>query len=74
MAYEYPTGRDVLRLERMGHRWAVAFKGRHRAAWISADAAAKAAARRETGLPTWDRSWQDVSDDLLDWRPLGDSL
>jgi hypothetical protein len=74
MAYEYPTACGVLRLQRLGRRWAVQFEGSRRVAWPTAEAAAKAVARGETGLPAWDAAWQDVSDDLLDWRPIGDSL
>jgi hypothetical protein len=74
MAYEYPTACGVLRLQKLGRHWAVQFEGSRRVAWPTAEAAAKAVARRETGLPTWDAAWQDVSDDLLDWRPIGDSL
>jgi hypothetical protein len=74
MAYEYPTPKGVLRLLRVQRRWAVQFRGRRSGEWHSPDAAAIAAARHQTGLPTWDRHGADVSDDLLDWRPLGDSL
>jgi hypothetical protein len=75
MAYEYPTAIGVLRLLRMRQRWMVEFKGRRSGQWPSPDAAAKAVARRKSGLTEWDRKWSDdVSDNLLDWRPLDDSL
>jgi hypothetical protein len=74
MAYEYPTSVGILRLLRVQRRWAVQFGGRRSGEWHSPDAAAIAAARHETGLSAWDRQRHDVSDDLLDWRPLGESL
>jgi hypothetical protein len=74
MAYEYPTMQGVLRLRRIRMGWAAEFKGREFGAWRSPDAAAIALARHRSGLAEWDRERSDVSDDLLDWRPLGDSL
>jgi len=74
MAFEYSTSAGVLRLLRIQRRWAVQFNGRRSGEWHSPDAAATAAARHETGLLAWDRQRSDVSDDLLDWRPLGESL
>jgi hypothetical protein len=74
MAYEYPTVTGVLCLQRIRDRWIVRFKGREIGAWHSPEAAASAIARHESGLAQWDRQRFEVSDDLLDWRPLGDSL
>jgi hypothetical protein len=74
MAYEYSTSAGVLRLLRVQRRWEVQFQGRRSGEWHSPDAAAQAVARHETGLLTWDRRASDASDDLLDWRPLGESL
>ena len=74
MPYEYATAVGVMRLFRTRQRWAVELNGFRRAKWSSADAAARAVARHKTGLPEVDRSTPDVPDDLLDWRPLGDSL
>jgi len=74
MAYEYPTAAGVLRLLRIQRRWALQFHGRQLGQWRSPDAAAIAAARHQSGLSEWDRGRSDVSDDLLDWRPLGESL
>jgi hypothetical protein len=31
-------------------------------------------ARHRSGLADWDRRRIEAPDDLLDWRPLGDSL
>jgi hypothetical protein len=74
MAFEYPTGSSCLRLARRNRRWAVQFNGRRNGQWHSAEAAATAVARHETGLAEWDRALFDAPDDLLKWRPLGDSL
>jgi hypothetical protein len=74
MAYEYPTGTSVLRLTRKRRYWAVQFNGRQIGRWQSPQAAAVAVARHESGLSEWDRGRFFVPDDLLKWRPLGDSL
>ena len=74
MAFEYPTDTHVLRLIRIGRGWAVHFRGRQHGQWRSPEAAAIAAARHRSGLAEWDRTSAEVSDDLLDWRPIGDSL
>jgi len=74
MAYEYPTPAGVLRLFRVQRHWAVQFKGHRSGDWQSPDAAAVAVARHRSGLAEWDGQRSDVSDDLLDWRPLGESL
>jgi hypothetical protein len=71
MAYE---AKGVLRLLRIQRRWALQFNGRRLGRWRSPDAAASAAARHQSGLAEWDRHRLEVSSDLLDWRPLGDSL
>lgn len=74
MGYEFPTSTGVLRLFRLRRRWIIEFRGRRGGAWRSAEAAAVAAARHQSGLPEWDTTQSEVSDDLLDWRPLGDSV
>jgi hypothetical protein len=74
MAYEYPTGGGVLRLVKAGCQWAIEFNGRRRGQWPSPNDAVQAAVRHSTGLDEWDRTRLSVSDDLLRWRPLGDSL
>jgi hypothetical protein len=74
MAYEYPTVTGVLHLQQVRRRWVVWFKGHKIGQWRSPDAAASAIARHQSGLAQWDQLRFDVSDDLLDWRPLGDSL
>ena len=74
MAFEYPTPQGVLRLLRVQRRWAVQYRGYRCGEWHSPDAAVLAVARHQSGLAAWDRQRSDVSDDLLDWRPLGESL
>ena len=74
MAYELSTPRGMIRLIRTGNQWAVVFHGKRRGRWTSADDAAKAAALHSTGLDDWDNMSLVTSDDILRWRPLGDSL
>jgi hypothetical protein len=74
MAYEHKTAAGVIRLLRVQRRWAIQFKDARVGAWHSADAAAIAAARHLSGLSEWDCDRDEVSGDLLDWRPLGESL
>jgi len=73
MAYEYPTAAGVLRLHRDRRSWFVEFRGRRHGPWPSADAAARAVAQGHTETPL-DGTPEDVSADLMDWRPLGESL
>jgi len=73
MAYEDPTSAGMLRLLRIQRRWAVQFRRHRLGEWHSPDAAAIAAGQHATGLSAWDRDGPEVSDDLLDWRPLGES-
>jgi hypothetical protein len=74
MAYEYPTETSVIRLARIRRYWVVQFNGRQSGPWPSPDAAAAAVARHVSGLSEWDRASFDAPADLLDWRPLGESL
>lgn len=74
MAYELPTPKGIVRLFRVGSQWVVAFDGKRCGRWPSPDDAARAAAHHSTGLDEWDRSTLVASDDILRWRPLGDSL
>ena len=74
MAYEYPSAAGTLRLERVGKRWLMHFAGHEGGRWPSPDIAAKAVARHESGMSDWDRRQLDAPEDLLDWRPLGESL
>ncbi len=74
MAYEFSTAEGVLRLVRRQRHWVVAFKGRQAGPWRSPDAAVQALVRRRSGLAEWDEGRSVVPDDLLDWRPLGESL
>jgi hypothetical protein len=74
MAFEYKTGAKVLRVTRLRRRRAVEFDGRRSGDRGSPDAATVAAARHETGPRQWDKSRFDVPEDVLDWRPTGDSL
>jgi hypothetical protein len=74
MAYEYPSAAGVLRLMQIRGRWHVHFAGRRTGRWSSPEVAAQAVARHRSGLEEWDRKRVDAPADLLDWRPLGDSL
>jgi hypothetical protein len=74
MAYEYPSAAGVLRLTKVRGRWLLLFAGRRTGGWPSPDVAAKAVAQHQSGLSEWDRRREGVPEDLLDWRPLGDSL
>jgi hypothetical protein len=76
MAFEYPTRAGILQLIRKKRGWAVQFQGRRSGVqWNSPDEAAIAVARHQSGLSEWDgKRFEDASDDLLDWRPLGESL
>jgi hypothetical protein len=74
MAYEYLTSEGPLDLVRSGQRWFIKFNGCLQGQWLSPDEAAKAAAGHRTGLSRWDQAHLVVPDDLLRWRPLGESL
>jgi hypothetical protein len=74
MAFEYPTPAGVVWLTKAGDAWTVRFTGKGHGRWRSPDAAAKAVASHQTGLPQWDRQQELVSQDIIDWRPLGDSI
>jgi hypothetical protein len=74
MAFEYPTSAGTVRLAKAGRGWAVQYVGRKRGGWRSPDDAANAVALHKTGLPQWDECREPVSQDIIDWRPLGDSI
>jgi hypothetical protein len=74
MAFEYPTPVGVVWLSKARGAWTVRFTGKGHGRWRSPDAAAKAVARHQTGLPQWDGQREPVSQDIIDWRPLGDSI
>ena len=74
MAFEYPTLVGAVRLTRTTGGWTVRFAGKSRGRWRSPDAAAVAVARHRTGLLVWDQARLTVSEDLIDWRPLGESI
>jgi hypothetical protein len=74
MAFEYPTSAGVVRLARAGDAWTVRFTGKRRGRWPSPDAAAEAVARHQTGLSQWDERQEPVSRDIIDWRPIGESI
>jgi hypothetical protein len=71
---EYPRAMGIVRLRRIRRRWPVGFNGWQRGQWHSPEAVATAVAHHRSGLSEWDSKRSDASDDLLDWRPLGDSL
>jgi hypothetical protein len=74
MAFEYPTSAGVVRLIRAEGRWLLHYAGRRRGEWPTPDEAAGAVAQHRTGLPAWDRKRVPVPGDLLEWRPLGESI
>ena len=74
MAYEYPSTAGTVQLVQFRGRWLLLFAGYRTGRWRSPDTAAKAVARHQSGLPAWDLRRVDAPEDLLDWRPLGDSL
>jgi hypothetical protein len=74
MAYEFSSADGVLRLVRKQRQWIVDFNGDQAGPWRSPDAAVQALARHRSGLAEWDEGKSVVPDDLLDWRPLGESL
>jgi hypothetical protein len=74
MAFEYPTSAGLVQLTKVGRFWMFSFIGQRRGHWRSPDAAAHAVARHQTGLPQWDKRRDPVPEDLIDWRPLGESI
>jgi hypothetical protein len=74
MAYKYPTATGILRLIKVEGHWLVHFADHRSGRWTSPDMAAKAVAQHRSGLTEWDRHGDEAPEDLLDWRPLGDSL
>lgn len=74
MAYEYPSSAGTVQLVQVKGRWLLQFAGSRTGQWSSAEAAARAVARHRSGLAAWDRRRVETPEDLLDWRPLGDSL
>jgi hypothetical protein len=74
MAFEHPTSAGLARLTKIGRVWTFSFVGKKRGSWRSPDEAAQAVGRHKTGLAQWDKCREVVSQDLLDWRPLGESI
>ena len=74
MAYEYPSAAGTVRLIQVQGRWLLHFAGHRSGRWLSPDEAARAVARHRSGLAAWDSRRIEAPEDLLDWRPLGDSL
>ena len=74
MAFEYSTSAGVVRLTKVRTRWMVRFVGKGRGSWRSPDAAAHAVATHQTGLPEWDQRRELAPGDIIDWRPLDDSI
>ena len=74
VAFELPTSAGTVRLTKAGAGWAVCFSGKTRGRWRSPEAAARAVAQHHTGFPEWDREYLPVSEDIIDWRPLGKSI
>ena len=74
MAYEYPSTAGTVLLVQNRGRWLLHFAGRSVGRWASPELAAWAVARHRSGLDDWDRRRLEAPEDLLDWRPLGESL
>ena len=74
MAFEYPTSAGMVRLIKIGKTWKVRYAGQRKGQWHSPDAAIRAVARHKTGLKDWDSQHEPISSDIIDWRPLGDSI
>ncbi len=75
MSYEYPTEIGVIHLLRLQRQWTVKLNGRQGERWGSSNAAVHAVVQHKSGLSEWDQSdLSEVPDDLLDWRPRGESL
>jgi hypothetical protein len=74
MAYEHPTSAGLAQLTKVGSAWTFSFVGKKRGRWRSPDSAALAVARHQTGLSQWDKRREPVSEDLIDWRPVGDEI
>jgi hypothetical protein len=74
MPYEYPSEAGTVQLVQVRGGWWLQFAGGRTGRWPSPDLAARAAARHQSGLAAWDRQRIHAPEDLLDWRPLGDSL
>lgn len=74
MAYEYATPVGIVRLVKVARHWSCEFAGEQHGRWCSPDKAAAALAQHRSGLVHWDWRGDEVPHDLLDWRPLADSL
>ena len=74
MAFEHPTSAGVVRLTTRARKWELRFAGKRRGRWQSPDEAADAVAQHRTGLPEWDDRSELVSEDIIDWRPIGESI
>jgi len=74
MAFEHPTSTGVVCLTMRARNWELRFAGKRRGRWQSPDEAADAVAQHRTGLPEWDDSSEPVSRDIIDWRPIGESI
>ena len=72
MVFEFPTSAGTVRLAKTGRGWAVEFVGKKRGRWRSPDDDARAVASYKTGVPQRDDSHEPVSQDIIDWRPLGE--
>jgi len=71
MSFEHPTPSGVVQLTKAARSWAVRFADKQRGRWRSPDAAAHAVASHQTGIPEWDERRELVSEDIIDWRPVG---
>jgi hypothetical protein len=74
MAFEFQTPVGVLLLRRKRSFWFVEINEQASGPFPTPGAAAAAVARHRSGIAEWDTTIFAAPDDLLDWRPLGDSL
>lgn len=75
LAFEFETDRGRLRLVRARGHWTISFADQRGGAYRSPECAVLAAAEHRSGVAAWDEFKSfEVSSDLLDWRPLGESV
>lgn len=74
MAFEYRTSAGIVRLARTQSAWTIQFRRKRRVRWSSPDAATSAAAEHLPGLPQGNAGGEPVSRDIIDWRPIGESI
>lgn len=74
MPYEFQTEEGLVRLVRLRGKWVIVFNGDRAGSWASPDDAVQALVQRRSGLAGWDGGRVTIPSDLVDWRPVGDSI